>query len=62
MDAFKIIRGTPGDALHSLAIKEDDYIIFREMAKTANVKQVDLFKSMVKFCAERFEVLEEDNA
>lgn len=60
MDKFKIVRGTPGDALHSMAVKEDDYIIFRDMAKEANVKQVDLFKSMIKFCAERFEVLEEN--
>lgn len=61
MDKFKIVRGVPGDALHSLAVKEDDYVLFREMAKTANVKQVDLFKSMVKFCSERLEIVEEDD-
>ena len=59
MDKFKIVRGVPGDsAMQSLAVKKDDYIIFRDMAKEAGINQVDLFKSMVCFCLKRFQVID----
>lgn len=62
MDKFKIKRVHATTAsFRSIQIRRDTYDAIKQMQLDSGAQLVDVMDQMVRFCAERLEIVEEDD-